>query len=258
MRQNADHLTALPDASIASARRFRSGDPGMRYRALATDYDGTIASAGAVDAPTLAALDRLKQSGRKLILVTGRELDDLFRVFAHCDRFDLVVAENGALLHNPQTDQTRILAEAPPPEFVAELVKRGVSPLSVGRTIVATEEPHEHDVLEAIRLLGLEWHVIFNKGSVMSLPSGVTKATGLDAALTEMDLRPEQVVGVGDAENDHAFLSHCGCAVAVSNALPALQDRADLVTLAACGAGVAELIDRIIANDLKGIGRGTE
>ena len=48
--------------------------------------------------------------------------------------------------------------------------------------------------------------MIFNKGAVMILPSGVNKATGLAAALEELGLSPHNVVGVGDAENDHAFL----------------------------------------------------
>ena len=52
----------------------------MHYVALATDYDGTIARHGEVDEPTLAALDRLRGASRKLVLVTGRELDDLIRV----------------------------------------------------------------------------------------------------------------------------------------------------------------------------------
>src|SRR5438045_3834704 len=129
----------------------------MRYRALATDYDGTIATAGIVDASTLAALDRLRNSGRVLVLVTGRELDDLLRIFPHCDWFDRIVAENGAMLHDPRSGQSRVLAEPPPPEFIAALLKRGVAPLSVGRTIVATEEPYQHDVLDAIRTFGLEW-----------------------------------------------------------------------------------------------------
>src|SRR5438067_12736811 len=89
-----------------------------------------------------------------------------------------------------------------------------------------------------------ELHVIFNKGSVMVLPSGVNKATGLTAALAELGLAPEHTVGVGDAENDHAFLSLCGCGAAVANALPALKEKADLVTRGARGAGVTELIGR--------------
>ena len=68
----------------------------MRYLALATDYDGTLARHGQVDAPTLAALERLRATGHKLLLVTGREMDDLKRCFAELHLFDWVVAENGA------------------------------------------------------------------------------------------------------------------------------------------------------------------
>jgi HAD superfamily hydrolase (TIGR01484 family) len=62
-------------------------------------------------------------------------------------------------------------------------------------------------VLETIRELGLELQVIFNKGAVMVLPSGINKATGLRAALDELQLSPHDAVAVGDAENDHAFRS---------------------------------------------------
>ena len=96
-----------------------------------------------------------------------------------------------------------------------------------GRVIIATWEPHETVVLQTIRDLGLELEVIFNKGSVMILPTGVNKASGLRSALKDLGLTTEQVVAVGDAENDHAFLSCAGCGVAVANALPALKERAD-------------------------------
>jgi hydroxymethylpyrimidine pyrophosphatase-like HAD family hydrolase len=222
----------------------------MRYLALACDYDGTIASAGVVDAPTLAALERLRASGRKLILVTGRELDDLCRVFPHITLFDLVVAENGALLYWPATRADQVLGEGPPEAFITTLQQRGVMPLSRGRVIVATWHPHETTVVEVIRDLGLELQVIFNKDAVMVLPSGVNKATGLSAALDYLRLSPHNVVGVGDAENDHAFLNLCECAVAVANALPMVQERADWTTAHDHGAGVSELIERLLSTDL--------
>ncbi len=109
-------------------------------------------------------------------------------------------------------------------------------------------------MLDAIRELGLELHVVFNKGAVMVLPPQVNKATGLGAALAELKLSPHNAVGVGDAENDHAFLAACECAVAVANALPALKDRADFVTRGDHGAGVEELIDHILADDLAAAG----
>ncbi|WP_440086842.1 HAD-IIB family hydrolase [Streptosporangium sp. LJ11] len=222
----------------------------MRYHVLACDYDGTLAAEGHVDDDTLDALERLARSGRRLVMVTGREVDSLTRDFERLDLFDLVVAENGAVLHRPGEQESSTLAEAPPEAFVERLRELGVEPLSVGSAIVSTLEPHAETVLTAIRELGLEMQVIFNKGAVMVLPSGVNKATGLAAALAELEMSAHGVVGVGDAENDHAFLAACECAVAVANALPAVKERCDLVTERERGAGVVELIDRIVETDL--------
>jgi HAD superfamily hydrolase (TIGR01484 family) len=222
----------------------------MRYLALACDYDGTIARDGVLADSTAAALERLRASGRKLILVTGRELDDLMRVCSRLDLFDRVVAENGALLYRPDTHDQKVLTEPPSARLVEALRERGVSPLSVGQSIIATWEPNEKVVIELIRDLGLELHVVFNKGAVMILPSGVNKATGLAVALEDLSLSAHNCVGVGDAENDHAFLRLCEAAVVVANALPALKERADLVTAGPNGAGVIELVERLLAADL--------
>jgi HAD superfamily hydrolase (TIGR01484 family) len=225
----------------------------MRFAAVACDYDGTLAEHGVVHEDVIVALGRLRDSGRARILVTGRELDDLKRVFAHLDLFDRVVAENGAVLFDPAQNEERILAEAPPSALVEALQRRKVTPLSVGRVIVATWTPQETQVLEVIHELGLEHQVIFNKGAVMVLPPGVNKATGLRVALQELGLSRHNTVGIGDAENDHAFLTYCECAVAVANALPSLSERVDWVTSSARGGGVIELIDELVEGDLASI-----
>jgi hypothetical protein len=223
----------------------------MRYLALATDYDGTLAKDGLVGDPTAAALQRLRDSGRRLILVTGRELDELLRIFPQVDLFERVVVENGGLLYRPADREQRLLAEEPPVALVNAIRKRGVQPLSVGRSIIATREPHQVAVLDAIRELGLDWQVIFNKGAVMVLPSGVNKATGLAFALEELNLSPHNIAGIGDAENDHAFLSLCEFSSATANALPMVKERVDFVTTGTHGRGVIELIDLVLADDLK-------
>jgi hydroxymethylpyrimidine pyrophosphatase-like HAD family hydrolase len=222
----------------------------MRYLALCTDYDGTLATDGRVLPGTLSALEQLLASGRRLVLITGRELDDLQQVCPRLDLFEYVVAENGALLYKPSTKEETLLADRPSAAFVAALRARGVGPISVGRVIIATWEPHETTVLATIRDLGLELQVIFNKGAVMILPAGVNKATGLAHALERMELSPHNTVGVGDAENDHALLASCECSVAVANALPTLKSAADIVTTADHGAGVVELIEELLRDDL--------
>jgi hydroxymethylpyrimidine pyrophosphatase-like HAD family hydrolase len=229
----------------------RCGHPGMRYLVLATDYDGTLATRGTVAASTIEALERARSSGRKLVLVTGRDLEDLFRVFPSYSLFDRIVAENGAVLYRPEEREERLLGEPPPATLIDRLRAQGVEPLSQGRVILATREPNEHAVLTCIRALGLELQLIFNKGAVMVLPAGVNKATGLRAALNELALSAHNAVAVGDAENDHALLAECELGVAVANALPMLKERADWVTNGARGAGVEELIDELVSSDLR-------
>jgi HAD superfamily hydrolase (TIGR01484 family) len=222
----------------------------MRFLALAVDYDGTLASGRVVAEETWEAAQRLRGSGRKLIFVSGRELEDLQNICPHLDYFDRVVAENGAVLHAPQTREVRALGPAPPAEFLQALRERGVAHLGVGRSIVATVEPYYTAAIDAISELGLERHVVFNKGAVMVLPPGVNKATSLQAALEELGFSPQNVVAIGDAENDHAFLSLCECAAVVSNALPKLRERGDIVTSGEEGKGVIQLIDELLEDDL--------
>lgn len=217
--------------------------------ALALDYDGTIACEGIVTTETINALIAIKASGRKLIMVTGRQLDDLKQVFNRFDLFDLIVAENGALLYTPQTENQRILAEPPPEQFLEELYDCGISPLRKGKVIIETQEPQEIKVLEVIRDMGLALEIVFNKGAVMILPSGVNKATGLTATLKELGLSMHNVIGIGDAENDHTFLRKVGIGMAVSNAIEAVKQSLGLVTSGAYGKGVEEVIGQLLKDE---------
>ena len=218
----------------------------MPYAALATDYDGTIARDGRVGEATLAALARLRAAGWRLILATGRELDDLRCLMPGLPLFDRVVAENGAVLHAPATGEVRLLAAPPPPAFAAALAAAGVEPLHVGRVVIATWEEHEAQVSATISDLGLDLRLVRNKGALMVLPSGVDKRSGALAALREVGVTPAACVGVGDAENDLGLLALCGLPVAVANALPAVKEAARLVTRDACGEGVAELVGHLL------------
>ncbi|OLP15733.1 haloacid dehalogenase [Leptolyngbya sp. 'hensonii'] len=243
----------------------------MDYLALATDFDGTLATDGRVEPTTLDALKRWRASGRKLILITGRQMSILLEPFPDLPVFDWVVAENGALLYNPATGVEKPLVEPPPEEFFQRLRDRVTTEASTrspqdplweeftqlsqdptvrlvsrGRVIVATWKPHDQIAAELIQELGLDLEIILNKAAVMILPRGVDKAFGLRAALQELGMGPEQTIGLGDAENDTAFLDLCGLSVAVANALPELKLRVKRVTQGSRGAGVVETIDQIL------------
>jgi len=221
----------------------------MGYTAIALDYDGTIARYGVVPSRVLEALRKLKASGRKLVLVTGRELEELLALFQGIVMFDRVVVENGALLYRPETNE-RVALHDPPPAALIQALKASAIPLSVGQVILATVRPYETLVLECIASLGLEQQVIFNKGAVMVLPPGCNKASGLKSALAELGISPRDVVAVGDGENDHSLFELAGYSVATANAVATLKDAADRVTHATHGDGVIEIVTSLLEYEL--------
>jgi len=218
----------------------------QRFRVLATDYDGALAQGGKVSAETIEALERLRQSGRKTVLVTGRELEDLQAVFSRIDLFDLAVTENGAVLYFPPTRTIRRLAPYLPSGVSLALQAHRVKPLRLGRVVISTHIDQNETVARALREYPTGVARIFNRDTLLLVPEGVDKATGLAAALAELAAPAEQCVGIGEAENDLCFLRACGCAVAVSNALPEVQEEADFVTQSAYGEGVVDLIEALL------------
>ncbi|HEY1378223.1 MAG TPA: HAD hydrolase family protein [Gemmataceae bacterium] len=225
----------------------------MRYTALACDGDGTLMRRGRLARRTAAALGRLRAAGGRVILVTGEVRDD-FAHLAATGLFDCVIGENGAVLFCPGSRGVTALAARPPAALV-RAARKAVHPLHVGKVVLSTGRANAAALGHVLAAQGLGWHVVSNRTDVMALPAGVTKATGLAAALETLGLSRRQVVGVGDAENDVPLLQACGLGVAVADAVSALKGHADLVTAGRGPAGVIELIGRMIADDLPRRGR---
>jgi hydroxymethylpyrimidine pyrophosphatase-like HAD family hydrolase len=222
----------------------------MRFRVLACDFDNTLATHGVTADAAVSALRDVAASGRKLVLVTGRILEELLDVFTELDVFDRVIAENGGLLYNPATGGHRLLGPPVPAELVSDLRDANVQPLIIGRVMCATLAASEREVEDAIRRLELDRRLIYNKDSIMVLPAGVDKASGLRAAVADLGESVDSCVAVGDAENDVALLEAAGAAVAVANALDALKQHADIVLDRSNGEGVRLLCQSLVESDL--------
>jgi hydroxymethylpyrimidine pyrophosphatase-like HAD family hydrolase len=228
----------------------RQPEPTMRYVALAAGYDGTLAQDGRCDERCVDALRALSATGRKLILVTARELRELLEIFPEARIFDYVVAENGAVMHRSATRQSEILAQAPPEILLQELRRRHITPLSVGSSIVRTVHAHEREINDALRKLQLDFQLVTNPGALMMLPAGVNKASGVRAALKDLGVSRHNMVAIGDGENDLALFEYAEQAVAVQNADPLVKRVADRTTQGAFCDGFLELAHDLIATDL--------
>ena len=198
----------------------------MQLQVIALDYDGTIATDGALDAEVRRAIVAAREQGVSVLLVTGRILADLERLLVDLTLFDAIVAENGAVLHFPESRRSLLLAAPPADTFFTELRRREV-PFLAGQCVVETDSGHAPAVLEAVRDTQQPLVLLFNRGRMMVLPQAVSKATGLREALRALRLSQHDAVGIGDAENDHQLLAFCEIGAAVdwgSRALKAVAD----------------------------------
>jgi hypothetical protein len=219
--------------------QFRAEGALTYFRAVAVDYDGTLAE-GQIVPDTLAALADARARGIRVILVTGRIMNELRTVFPEVeDHVDAVVAENGAVLVTPVG--VRQLAAQVDRAVSVALGARGVVHRT-GQVLVACGAVDEPAALEVIRGLGLDCQLLRNQGELMILPAGVTKGSGLLEALADLGLSHHNTIGVGNAENDHGLLDVCEIGVAVANAVDAIHAHADLTLALPDGQGVADLL----------------
>jgi hydroxymethylpyrimidine pyrophosphatase-like HAD family hydrolase len=210
-------------------------------RAIAIDYDGTLAGGRRPDDSVLDRLLSWRREGGRLVLVTGRILDHLLEDFDEVtDAFDLVVAENGAVLSDGR--RNRLLAPAVDIALWEALHSRGV-PCRPGSVILATHSEYSLEIEATIGALGLDVQLVPNRAELMIVPAGVSKGTGLRVALRTLGLSPHSALAIGDGENDLSMLQSCEIGAAVANAVPALRHAADVVTDAPDGQGVHELLD---------------
>jgi HAD superfamily hydrolase (TIGR01484 family) len=223
---------------------------GMRHRVLACDYDGTLATDGVCADETVEALKRVAAAGIRLVLVTGRTWEELADVFDPGTLFEAIVVENGAVVIDVVRGHEQLLAPRVPSGLVAELQRTGVTPVVVGRVICSTAWSQQAKVSAAIAKLGVDRQVVRNRDSAMVLPPGISKRTGIEAALRAIGELPVTTVAVGDGENDIALFAVAGVSVAVANAVDDLKMRADVVLTEPNGRGILLLTDALVAGDL--------
>jgi hydroxymethylpyrimidine pyrophosphatase-like HAD family hydrolase len=219
------------------------------FKTLACDFDGTLASDDRIGPAARGALAKAREAGIKLILVTGRTFFELTRVCECLDLFDAVVAENGAVLYFPRDAMIRDQGPEPPTRLLSELDQRGLY-YQVGRVIVGTSRADEARVREALAASGVSRDLVYNRASLMLLPAGIAKGTGVEHVLRSFGLSFQDALALGDAENDLSLFEACAWAACPGNAVPELKARADWVFSGENGGSVAAAITGPIVHGL--------
>ena len=233
-RSAASEAAGSVIASEGSLRRFFQG---RVVKAVACDLDGTLTTGATISDEILAGLGLLRACEVRLILATGRtvrHLDEDFPLLR--DHFDIVVAENGAVLGD-----VRLLAAPLDTRLFDSLRSRGVS-FEMGVVVLSCSSDDVAEVRATAQELGIDIQIVRNRASVMVLPPNVTKGTGVWAALDELGIAAGHAVAFGDAENDLPLLRAVEVGIAVADAVPELKAHADLVLDCRGAAGVAKAL----------------
>ncbi len=243
----------------------------MKVRALVVDFDGTIAGDQQPldNREFISLLRRMRKSGVKIVLNTGRDLDytlgarGILRP-ADVKLFDAIIAECGGAVWYPNEVAPRPLTRLTPPELAYEMrrVKVPSEAIWTGLCAVMTRRAHVPKTRRAIaninarrRRDGLPEMVIeesVNGNSTTYLPPGVNKGTALIHVVAEhLGIPPAEILGAGDGVNDIPFLSLCGAAIVPSNAHPhvkalgnAILPRGENV------AGLVEVLRTVVRNSM--------
>lgn len=198
----------------------------MKFLAVALDYDGTIAVDGVLHSTVRDAIAELRSKNIIVVIATGRILSELQRVCGGLEFVDAVVAENGASIYFPDSGYSRLLGE-PAPQNLIQAIRLEGGECRAGESVVEMDAKEATRVLATVQRLELPFSILFNRGRLMILPQGISKATGLREVFQILRLSPHNAVAIGDAENDHQLLKFCEFGVAVgwgSNALKATAD----------------------------------
>lgn len=78
------------------------------------------------------------------------------------------------------------------------------------------------------------------------MPKGVTKAYGISLLAADLGILPEEVMAIGDEENDLPMVEYAGMGVAMDNAVDAVKEVANYITSSNEEDGVAEVIEKFV------------
>ena len=234
-------IRGLPEGN---GKRSGSGLGKVHCRVIACDFDGTSATNGQLAPELYAILAEARRQGILTLLATGRVLEEAQRLGENAP-FDVIIAENGAIVYLSIPRCTIQLGSPPPNGFLDELRATGL-PFHAGAVIVGTQEQHASHLRHLIYRFGIDAHLVFNRNDVMLLPNGINKATGIRCALDIMGRSERNMIAFGDAENDIPMLMTAALGVAARDSIPSVLALADDRVPEPGGAGVALYIHRIL------------
>jgi hydroxymethylpyrimidine pyrophosphatase-like HAD family hydrolase len=215
-----------------------------RIRLVLSDYDRTFTDETLRVAPGLAeTIGRLRDKGVLFSVVSGRKFSFMMDFYRSMNGLvDSFIAENGCIGYARGSRQ--VICETVHRDDLLQTLDRKAVPYDAGDVVISVHRkylPAVEQVLEGYPA----YHVIKNVDSLMLLPHGASKATGIRWLMDMYCVDTNEMACIGDAENDIDMRALCSVMGAVANALPAVKKESDYVCRDSFGAGLREFLEHI-------------
>jgi phosphoglycolate phosphatase len=220
-----------------------------KLKAIALDVDGTITDkTRKVCLNAIKAIYEAENRGIPVIIVTGNIMCSTRTISILFGTSGGLVAENGGVIES--LGRKQILGDIKEclraykflkSKFNVKKVEysdQRVSEVAIERNIP------EEIVKETLKDYDVE--VYDTKFAIHITDPRVDKGSSLEMVARDLGIKPDEILAIGDSENDMEFLRTAGMKVAVANADEELKAIAEYITQKSYGDGVAEAINRFI------------
>lgn len=249
----------------------------MKYKAIFIDVDDTLVVHGLGNLPSehvTRSINAVKDSVH-VCLATGRILSGLGDIISHLQMTGLCVISNGIQIYDPQKSsvvwEKKINKESLPKvyrmmkkyklavrqfngtdeyEFDGNMNRNDIYSLWADNL---TSEKADEIIKDLGVIPGINAHKMTawrkDQFAIEVTDHEVSKLHGILQACRILDIKPAEVIGVGDGYNDYPLLMACGLKIAMGNAVPELKAIADFVAPTVEEDGVATVIEKFILHE---------
>jgi Cof subfamily protein (haloacid dehalogenase superfamily) len=139
---------------------------------------------------------------------------------------------------------------------IAEEMKALFPGIIVKDMSIDSKEGYNKELFKVISNLPVEFLEKFNVSKVTPFNVEVmkkcaNKRSGIEKIAEELNIKPHEIICIGDSGNDRHMIEYAGLGVAMGNAFPEIKEIADYVTFTNEDNGVAHVIEKFILNDQK-------
>jgi hypothetical protein len=218
-------------------------------KAIALDVDGTITdNSRKICVSAIEAIAQAEENGIPVMIVTGNILCAAKMLAIMLGTTGGLVSENGGVVE--YKGEKKLLGSIEECQRAFEYLKtkypvrkvefsdERISEVAIERNI------KEEIVKETLKDFNVE--IYDTKFAIHLTDPSVDKGTSLEILAAYNGVKTEEIMAIGDSENDIEFLEVAGLKVAVNNADEELKDEADYITSGTHGDGVAEAIYKFI------------